>query len=204
MTNSIKELVNKFTPVYMDVDVIGMKNTPKFIDSKETIEETYCETLQAIKELEKEYDIFIIACHLDPKLEELREETDKIVMGICESSLLYSKMLGKSFSIIGSSNKTVELKTELANKYGVISELDYVGFPEKSVKGDLKDKLLFASKEAKLNYNSDSIVLGCAGFVGIDSYIEKELGVEVIDGVYAALIVADGYAKYHMYKNNES
>lgn len=202
MTESIKELAEKFDPKYIEIDVIGMKDTSKFIDSKETIERTYNETLKTIKDLENIYDIFILACHLDPNLEKLRRQTDKVLIGICESSLLYSKILGKRFSIIGSSNKTVQLKKELVNKYGASSNLDFVGYPDESVNGDLKERLLSASYDTKLEYNSDAIVLGCAGFVGIDSYIEKKLGIEVIDGVYTSLIVADGYAKYHKYKNS--
>lgn len=200
MTLAITELAERFQPEHIDIDVIGMKNTPEFIDSKETIEQTYNETLKTIKESETEYDIFIIACHLDPNLDQLRTEIDKVIIGICESSLLYSQILGKRYSIVGSSNKTVQLKTELAIKYGAETELDYVGYPDDSIQGDLKERLLSASEAAKEVYNSQAIVLGCAGFVGIDSYIEKKLGIEVIDGVYTALIIADGYAKYHNYK----
>lgn len=203
MTESIRELVEEFKPEYIEINVIGMKDTPKFIDSMDTIAQTYEETLKTIKSLEDEYEIFILACHLDPNLAELRKQTDKIIIGICESSLLYSQMLGKRFSIIGSSDKTVKLKTNLANTYGASSDLDYVGYPDDLIKGELKDRLLSASKFAKEKYNSDAIVLGCAGFVGIDSFIEKSLGMEVIDGVYTALLIADGYSKYYSYKNRE-
>ena len=51
------------------------------------------------------------------------------------------------------------------------------------------------------NQNKTILVTGCAGFIGVDSYIEKRLGKEVIDGVIASLIIADGYAKYKEFKS---
>lgn len=201
MTNSIKELVEKFKTDYIEVDVLGMQNTPIFINSQETIDATTDEVVKSIKNNEKEYDIFIIGCHLDPNLDKLREVTDNIVIGIGEASVLYTKILGMRYSIIGSSDKTVKLKTEMVNRYGAQKELDYVGYPSEDAEGSLTEKLNEASKNAIKDYNSDAIVLGCAGFVGIDSYIESKTGKEVIDGVIAALIIADGYAKYKEFKS---
>lgn len=201
MTNSIKELVEKFKTDYIEVDVLGMQNTPIFINSQETIDATTDEVVKSIKNNEKEYDIFIIGCHLDPNLDKLREVTDNIVIGIGEASVLYTKILGMRYSIIGSSDKTVKLKTEMVNRYGAQKELDYVGYSSEDAEGSLTEKLNEASKNAIKDYNSDAIVLGCAGFVGIDSYIESKTGKEVIDGVIAALIIADGYAKYKEFKS---
>ena len=100
MTNSIKELVEKFKTDYIEVDVLGMQNTPIFINSQETIDATTDEVVKSIKNNEKEYDIFIIGCHLDPNLDKLREVTDNIVIGIGEASVLYTKILGMRYSII--------------------------------------------------------------------------------------------------------
>lgn len=200
MTESIKELVKNFKTEYLDVDVIGMKNTPEFVDSKETIERTYEEVKETILENEREYDIFILGCHLDPNLEKLRRDTEKIVIGIGEASILFCKILGKRFSIVGSSDKTVKLKEDMTARYGARDDLDYVGYPDENSKKSLVEKLSEESVRVIEKYNSDAIVLGCAGFVNFDAYIEREAGKDVIDGVIAALIIADGYAKYKKYK----
>lgn len=200
-TKGLENMCKEFNPEYIKVDTVGMTNTPFFINSTETIDATTNEVLATIKEKEDEYNIFIIACHLDPNLEYIRQQTEKIVIGIGEASVLFAKTLGMNYSIIGSSDKTVELKTDMVTRYGAKKELDYVGYPDPEMEGTLEEKLYSASVNAVEKYDSSAIVLGCAGFIGVDSYIEKRLGKEVIDGVIASLIIADGYAKYKEFKS---
>lgn len=201
MTENLKKLVKNYRYENISVNVRGAVSTPKFIDSKEAIDSTYNELCEIIEEENYNYDIFIIGCHLDPNLEKLRKKTDKIVMGICEVSVLFAKMLGKRFSVVGSSSKTVNLKENLVKNYGALDLLDEVGYPKED-KGNLADSLYNASKEIVSEKDSDSIILGCAGFVNMDAYIQNKLGRDVIDGVAVALLIADIYAKYEKVKNN--
>lgn len=200
MTNNLNRLVDKFTLDNIETDVIGMKNTPEFIGSQETINKTFNSLKKSILENKDKYEIFILACHLDPNLQALREETKQTILGIGECSLLFCKMLGKKFSIVGSSDKTVELKNNMVSRYGAEDCLDYIGYPEGDSSESLVDRLSDASKKAIDNHNSDVIVLGCAGFVDFDSYIESKIDRDVIDGVIVSLMIADNYAKYKNYK----
>ncbi|MEF3318143.1 aspartate/glutamate racemase family protein [Peptoniphilus grossensis] len=200
MTNNLNRLVDKFTLDNIETDVIGMKNTPEFIGSQETINKTFNSLKKSILENKDKYEIFILACHLDPNLQALREETKQTILGIGECSLLFCKMLGKKFSIVGSSDKTVELKNDMVSRYGAEDCLDYIGYPEGDSSESLVDRLSDASKKAIDNHNSDVIVLGCAGFVDFDSYIESKIDRDVIDGVIVSLMIADNYAKYKNYK----
>lgn len=203
MTSNLKELVSKFTLDNIEIEVIGMKDTPEFIGSKETIVESFNSVKETILENKDKFDLFILACHLDPNLQKLRAETKQIILGIGECSLLFCKMLGKRFSIVGSSEKTVELKNDMVSRCGAEDGLDYIGYPDKESSDLLVEKLSDASKKAINNYNSDAIVLGCAGFVDFDSYIESKIDRDVIDGVIVSLMIADDYAKYKKYKNNK-
>lgn len=203
MTENISEMVESFEIENIEVDVIGADRGPSFINSQETISQTYNPVLNIIRENIKKYELFILACHLDPNLEKLREETQATIIGIGQASVLFSKVLGKTFSIIGSSSKTVNLKENMVKSYGAGDYLDLVSYP----KGDklelgLKDRLLGASEEAVRKKDTDAIILGCAGFVDMDKYIEKNLGRDVYDGIIAALIIADGYGKYRKYKED--
>ncbi|MHC5098877.1 aspartate/glutamate racemase family protein [Peptoniphilus genitalis] len=202
MTSNLKELVSKFTLENIEIEVIGMKDTPEFIGSKETIAESFNSVKETILENKDKFDLFILACHLDPNLQKLRTETKQIILGIGECSLLFCKMLGKRFSIVGSSEKTVELKNDMVSRYGADDGLDYIGYPDNESSDLLVERLSDASKKAINNYNSDAIVLGCAGFVDFDSYIESKIDRDVIDGVIVSLMIADDYAKYKKYKNN--
>lgn len=200
MTNNLNRLVDKFTLDNIETDVIGMKNTPEFIGSQETINKTFNSLKKSILENKDKYEIFILACHLDPNLQALREETKQTILGIGECSLLFCKMMGKKFSIVGSSDNTVELKNDMVSRYGAEDCLDYIGYPEGDSSESLVDRLSDASKKAIDNHNSDVIVLGCAGFVDFDSYIESKIDRDVIDGVIVSLMTADNYAKYKNYK----
>lgn len=203
MTSNLKELVSKFTLDNIEIEVIGMKDTPEFIGSKETIAESFNSVKETILENKDKFDLFILACHLDPNLQKLRDETKQTILGIGECSLLFCKMLGKRFSIVGSSERTVELKNDMVSRYGVEDGLDYIGYPDKESSNSLVERLSDASKKVINNYNSDAIVLGCAGFVDFDSYIESKINRDVIDGVIVSLMIADDYAKYKKYKNNK-
>ncbi|WP_138160562.1 aspartate/glutamate racemase family protein [Peptoniphilus catoniae] len=195
VTEDLKNIVDRYETKYVDLDVIGTVNTPKLIITKEDIEDTYDELAKIIKEQEDTYDIFIIACHLDPNLKELRKITEKIVLGICEVSVLFAKMLGKSFSIIGASKDTVNMKHELVKSYGADDSLDRVSYIEKT-KDSLKDNLYDAADKIEFNNKSDSIILGCAGFSHLDGYLEKSLQRDVIDGVALSILLSDTYARY--------
>lgn len=200
MTEKLQELVSKFPLENIEVDVIGMEDTPKLVNSQETIDKTFESVKSCIIQNKDKFEMFILACHLDPNLERLRSETNQVILGIGECSILFCKMLGKRFSIIGSSDKTVKLKRNMVDRYGSIGSLDYIGYPEES-SNLLVDKLTRASKSAIDEYDSDAIVLGCAGFVDFDSYIESNIDRDVIDGVIVSLMIADNYSKYVKYKN---
>ncbi|NMW84178.1 hypothetical protein HKO22_00260 [Peptoniphilus sp. AGMB00490] len=200
MTSKIKEVIDLFKTEYIKVYVAGANSGPKFVFSEETIKETFDGVSKIIKENKENYDIFILACHLDPNLFELRKLTDKIILGIGECSILFSKMLGKTYSIIGSSDKTVKLKIDMTNRYGALDGLVDVGYPKEQTNNELKDDLLNASIDSLNKNEADSIVLGCAGFVGIDAFIESHLKKDVFDGIIVSMMIADNYAKYKYYK----
>lgn len=204
MTENIREVVNIFPLENIEADVLGLDEGPVFIDSKETIDQTFKGLEKMIKEKASQYDIFILACHLDPNLERLRENTGEIILGIGDASIYFAKALGLRFSIVGSSAKTVELKRSMVERYGASGMLDNIAFPEPQASGDLRDRLLKSSEDSIANYGSDAIILGCAGFAGMDSCIEEKTSRLVIDGPLAALIIANGHGRYLSYKTKKA
>ncbi|MGD9821387.1 MAG: aspartate/glutamate racemase family protein, partial [Aminobacteriaceae bacterium] len=61
---------------------------------------------------------------------------------------------------------------------------------------DEAERLIAAGRRAVEEDMAEVLVLGCAGFAGLDKRMEKELGVPVLDGVICALIIASGLVKY--------
>ena len=146
-----------------------------------------------------EYDAFIVACHSDPNLDLMKEIThDKPVVGIAEASMKMATMLGHRFSVIAPMERTVPNKQALVERYGLTRDLASVR-PANVEKGaDEAERLIAAGRRAVEEDGAEVLVLGCAGFAGIDKRMEKELKVPVLDGVVCALIIASGLVKYEV------
>lgn len=57
-----------------------------------------------------------------------------------------------------------------------------------------------SDKAALQEFGVDGIVLGCANYSNADGYIERRLGVPVLEGVACALILAFGLVHYQKCK----
>ena len=52
------------------------------------------------------------------------------------------------------------------------------------------------AKKAVDEDNAEIIVLGCAGFTGLDTYIEEKIGTCVLDGVVCSYYLLTGLLEY--------
>jgi allantoin racemase len=197
-TNRImQKKANSFVNGTYEVECVNVKNAPKLVSSYEDYAKATPEMIDIVRNSGDKYDAFIVACHSDPNLDVLREITDKPVVGIAEASMKFASMQGNSFAVISPSKKSISKKFALARKYHCNDLLKII----KVSKSDNEDDLLEASRMAVEEGNVDVIVLGCANYAGADKYIEKQLGIPVLDGVACALIMASGLAAYKKYKD---
>lgn len=196
MTGAVRETARAFAENRFEVDVTGLEGAPPFIGSSRDQTEAGPFLLSMIRKQEAAYDGFIVACHLDPCLDSAKEVTKKPVMGIGEVSMRMAPLLGDSFSVVGSSPATIRIKRRLAEKYGLDRFLSSVRAPKEDWEGSLEEKLIRAAKQAVEEDGAQVIVLGCAGFSGLDKEIEASVGVPVLDGVVCALITMEGMLRY--------
>lgn len=152
--------------------------------------------MELLRNNEAGFDAFVIACHGDPNMDLMKEITAKPVVGIAEASMKMATMLGHSFSVIAPVERTVPNKKALIDKYGLTRDMASVR-PASAEKGsDEAERLIAAGRRAVEVDMAEVLVLGCAGFAGLDKKMEKELGVPVLDGVICGLIIASGLVKY--------
>jgi len=197
MTKAIDESARNFVKDRFILETVSLGDSPAFVGSYEDIAMVGKGLVECIKRNQDKYDAFVIACHLDPNLDAAKEVTNKLVIGIGEASMKMASLLGRNFSVIGSSNKTTHLKKELATKYGLKKYLNSVRTPDESAQNfTLEEKLIFAAKKAVEEDKAEILVLGCAGFAGIDKSIEKIVKVKVLDGIVCALMMAEGMDNY--------
>ena len=180
----------------VEVDVTRVTRAPKLVCSYEEQSSSGEEMVQIVRSTSSQYDAYIVACHSDPNLDLVREVAGKPVVGIAEASMKLAASMGSGYAVISPGPKSISPKLALAHKYHCCDLLRTI----KVTKSDSKEDLLQAAREALEEFGVDVIVLGCANYATADGYLERELGVPVLEGVACALILASGLVRYNACK----
>ena len=180
----------------VEVDVIHVKKAPRLICTYEDRAASAEEMAEIIRSTADKFDAYVVACHGDPNLDLAREISGKPVVGMGECSMKYAAAMGNGYAVISPSLKFVSRKIALAHKYHTDDLLRTVV----AAKSSSREDLLEACRTAKNTFGVDVIVLGCANYSGCDAYLEREVGIPVLDGLVCALITAAGLAHYQKYK----
>ena len=166
---------------------------PRFIETHE--DDILCASgmLELLKR-HADADAFVVACTCDPNLDALREKTDKPVVGAGEASMLFALPLGATFSVIQTTEGSVQKKRELVRKYGLQDRCASVRAIDEKSDASREEKLIAAARLARDCDGAEVVTLGCAGLAGLDKRLEQSLGIPVIDGIAAAVKLAEALA----------
>jgi allantoin racemase len=145
----------------------------------------------------KDVDAAVIACFGDPGLDAAREATTAPVLGIAEAAFHVAAMLATGFSVVTTMTRTCIIAEHLVQRYGFerrcrgihgtdIAVLDLEACTEDTVR-----QIESAARNALARDRSGAVVLGCAGMAGLCAALQQKLGVPVIDGVAAAVKLAE-------------
>lgn len=146
-------------------------------------------------------DAFVLACFGDPGLDAARELSRVPVIGIAEAAMKAASLLGRTFSVVTTMSRTVGRAWELTRIYGL--ERQCVGvhacdIPVLNLEEDRTrtyDAILSLAKQALADDHCDAIVLGCAGMADLPQVLTRQLGVPVIDGVAAGVLLAEAVVR---------
>ena len=197
MTESIAKTAEDFAAGKYEVVCLPTPGAPKFIETYADASQAAPGMIRLLRENEKAYDGFIVACHSDPNLDVLKEFTTKPVVGIGEASMKIASMLGHKFSVISDTSHSIPNKEDLARKYHLDRALASVRAPqEKNKKNSKKTIYTEVARKAVENDAAEVIVLGCAGLTGLDKSLEANVGAPVLDGIVCALIIISGLIQY--------
>jgi len=196
MSKNILESAENFAGGDFAIACLSTPGAPAFIETYHDQMQAAPGMFQLIKDYENTVDGFIVACHCDPNLDLLKEATPKPVVGIGEASMKMASMLGHRFSVIAATNHSIPSKEALIEKYHLTPFLASIRAPEPGPKDLLnREMYLKISKQAIEEDMAEVIVLGCAGFAGLDRYIQQNLKIPVLDPTICALIIVSGLAK---------
>jgi allantoin racemase len=157
--------------------------------------------LARIREGEAEdADAHVIACFDDTGLDAARALADAPVVGIGEAGFFAAAMLAHRFAVVTTLSRSVPVLENNLLRYGIerrcarvracdvpVLELDN---PASGARKKIADEIARALAED----GAEAVVLGCAGMADLAASLSAEFGVPVIDGVGAAVVLAEGLA----------
>lgn len=146
-------------------------------------------------------DAYVIACFGDPGLDAARELARGPVIGVAEAAMRAASYLATGFSVVTTLRRTVVIAEHLVDKYGMRSHCRKVRASELAVleledpRSNAYQSILQECRTALDEDGSGAIVLGCAGMADLCHRLQDELGVPVVDGVSAAVVMAEGLVR---------
>lgn len=143
-------------------------------------------------------DAYVIACFDDPGLDAAREVARGPVVGICQAGVHVASTIASRFSIITTLPRSVPIIEDLMAGYGASARcrrVRSVNMPVLALEEDpetSESRLLHEIGAAREQDGAEAVLLGCAGMSDLCARLEARTGIPVIDGVSAAVKLAEG------------
>lgn len=145
-------------------------------------------------------DAHVIACFDDTGLDAARALATAPVVGIGEAGFFTAAMLAHRFSVVTTLSRSVSVIENNLLRYGLERRCTRVRATEVPVleldnpDPDARQKIAHQIARALDEDGAEAVVLGCAGMADLATSLGKEFRVPVIDGVGAAVVLAEGLA----------
>jgi allantoin racemase len=143
------------------------------------------------------YDAVVLAGFGEHGRDGIAELIEQPVVEICEASAHVAMMIGRAYSVVTTLQRSVpaiEDRLRLAGLQDRCASVRASGMSTLEVDRDPAAAILAVVDQARQAVETDHaevICLGCAGLAGLEEAITAELGVPVIDGVGAAVRLAE-------------
>ncbi|WP_071797349.1 aspartate/glutamate racemase family protein [Natronohydrobacter thiooxidans] len=157
--------------------------------------------LDALRRAEAEgAQAHVIACFDDPGIGAAREVVAGPVIGIAQAAMQVASVLAARFSVVTTLPRAIPIIEDLALRYGVshgLRRVRSVDLPVLGIEADperakslLRGQIIAARDED----GAEAVILGCAGMSDMCHALSAETGLPVIDGVHAAVRLAEAMA----------
>jgi len=143
-------------------------------------------------------DAHIIACFDDTGLDAARALGSAPVVGIGEAAFHYASLLCHRFSVVTTLSRSVAVIEGNLLRYGLdrrcakvrATDIPVLALDDPS--SNARARIAGEIAQALKDDGADAIVLGCAGMADLAASLAAEFGVPVVDGVAAAVTLAEG------------
>ncbi|WP_296262754.1 MULTISPECIES: aspartate/glutamate racemase family protein [unclassified Pseudomonas] len=184
-------------------EIIGL--TPRF--GAESVEGNFESYLAAIGVMDcvmaydQPFDAVIQAGYGEHGREGLQELLDVPVVDITEAAASLAMLMGHVYSVVTTLDRTVPLiedRLRLAGLFQRCTSVRASGLAVLELEGDPARAVEAIVAQAEMAVRDDKaevICLGCGGMAGLDELIRQRTGVPVVDGVTAAVTLAESLVR---------
>lgn len=161
---------------------------------------TAAAVLEVVAMYDGDIDAIVMAGYGEHGREGMRQLAEVPVVDVTESSAYFASLLSHRFGVLTTMATTIPGIRSSLQEAGMLDRCAEVAALELPVLKLLEDSPATVEALARkgrelISRGSDSIVLGCAGFAGLDEKLEALLGVPVIDGVTSAVVLAESLVR---------
>ena len=179
------------------VETATLKEGPPGIETQQHVDGLIAPLVSFVREREKQYAAFVIACYSDPGLHSVREVTRKPVLGIAECGILTALTLGQRFGVIAILQKSIPRHLRYMGALGVTDRLAGelpVDLPVLELADEKKTfgRMVQVGRALKEQHGADVVVMGCAGMARYRKPLQDELRIPVVEPTQAAVTMAIG------------
>ncbi len=197
MTTKIGEAARVVAHAQTDIVATNPADGPVSIEGH--YDEAYCVPglLQEVQRgVADGADAVVVACFDDPGVDACREVVPVPVIGICHAAMQVAVNVAHSFSVVTTLGRSVPIVEDLARRYGMADRCRRVRAAEVPVLALEEDGGAAATVRAEVmaalaEDRCEAVLLGCAGMADLAAELTAETGVPVIDGVAAAVKLAE-------------
>lgn len=174
-------------------------------DSVDTFMEGYLSAAAVVERVamfDEPFDAVVLAGFGEPGREGLRELVDVPVLDVTDSAAAFACQLGYRYSVITTLARSIPSIEQSLRNAGMLDRCASIRATDLEVleleqdEQRTRDRLLAEARRAIDEDRAEVICLGCAGMAGVDKGLERALGVPVVDGVVAAVKLAEGLHEY--------
>ena len=157
--------------------------------------------MDKVRSYEGPFDAVIQAGYGEHGREGLQELLDVPVVDITEAAASTAMFLGHKYSVVTTLDRAVPLiedRLKLAGLSDRCASVRASGLAVLELEEDPARAVETIVHQAELAVSQDKaevIVLGCGGMAGLDEQIRARAGVPVVDGVSAAVVIAEGLVR---------
>ena len=179
------------------IDCVTLKEGPPGVETQQHVDGVVQPLLKLVREKEKDYAAFVIACYSDPGLHSVREATKKPVLGISECGILTALTLGQRFGVIAILQRSIPRHLRYVGALGVTDRLAgelAVDIPVVELSNEKKTfgRMVEVGRTLREKHGADVVVMGCAGMARYRKPLQDAIGIPVVEPTQAAVTMAIG------------